>query len=97
MIELDGGVVTTTADSQINSTAGSRIKDDAPEIWEDGDLVKLGRQPQYSGVLGEPLFMLLATMASTIDAKMSPTPSLMVSAVQQFKQLCLSESVKVTK
>lgn len=97
MIELDSGTITTTADSQINSTAGSRIKNDAPEIWDDGDMVKLGRQPQYSAVLGEPLFLLLATMASTIDAKMSPTPNLMVAAVQQFKQLALSSSVKLTK
>lgn len=97
MIELDGGTITTTANSQINSTAGSRIKSDALEIWQDGDLVKLGRQPQYSAVMGEPLFLLLATMASTIDAKMSPTPSLMVSAVQQFKQQVLSETVKLTR
>jgi len=97
MIELDGGTITTTADSQINSTAGSRIKDDAQEIWEDGDIVKLGRNPQYSAVLGEPIFMLLSIMASTIDAKYSPTPNLMVSLVQQFKQLALSSSVKVTK
>lgn len=97
IIELDSGTITHTADSQINSTAGSRIKDDAPEIWEDGDMVKLGRQPQYSVVLGEPLFLLLATMASTIDAKMSPTPSLLVTAVEQFKQLSLSETVKTSK
>jgi len=97
MIELDGGTITTTADSQINSTAGSRIKNDAPEIWDDGDKVKLGRTPQYSAVLGEPIFMLLAMMASTIDLKYSPTPNLMVSAVQKFKQLALSNAVKITK
>ena len=50
IIELDGGTITTTANSQINSTAGSRIKNDAQEIWEDGDIVKLGRNPQYSVV-----------------------------------------------
>ena len=95
-IELDGGIVTHTANSQINSTAGSRIKDDAPEIWLDGDLVKFGGKPQWSVVRGEKLFLLLDLMATAIDGKTPSSPNLMIAAVERFKEMTLSNTVKTT-
>lgn len=97
IIELRGGVITITTDSEINSTAGSRIKDTAPEVWVDGKESKVGHVPAYSMVLGEPLFALLKTMAAAIDAKLYPTPGAMSSAVAQAEQLTLSATCKVSK
>ncbi len=96
-IELRGGTININSDSQINNTSGSRIKDTSNEVWIDGKSTKVGHQPQYKAVLGEPLFLLLRTLAETIDAKMYTTPGLCVNLVEQFKQQVLSDTVKMSK
>lgn len=97
MIELVGGIIRITSDSQINMTAGTQIKETSTEVFLDGKIVKLGHTPQNSAVLGEPLFQLLYAMASSIDAKMYPTPGLTASLVENMKKLILSDTVKVSK
>ena len=97
IIELRGGTITINSDSQVNVTAGTRIKNSSQEVWADGRITKLGHQPQYSAMLGEPMFLLLKLMAQTIDAKLYPTPGLIATAVEQMKKLILSETVKVSK
>ena len=96
IIELAGGVITVTSDSEINMTAGTRIKQSSQEVWSNGQTTKLGPQPTYAAVLGEPLFMLLASLAGVIDAKLQPSPGVATSAVQQSKRLALSTNVKVS-
>ena len=95
-MEMRGGVITTLANSEMNSTAGTRIKTTSKEVWANGSLTKLGTNPQYSAVCGEPLFALLKIMAATIDAKLYPTPNVTMGIVEQMKQLILSKTVKVT-
>lgn len=97
IIELRGGVVTMTTDSEINMTAGSRIKATAPEIWVDGKETKTGHVPSYSQVLGEPLFAFLKTLAAAVDAKLYASPGAMASAVAQAESLSLSGTCKVSK
>ena len=77
-------------------TAGTRIKQNSQEVWANGKTTKLGTAPVYAAVLGEPLFMLLTSMAGVIDAKMAPTPGVVSAAVQQSKRLTLSKHVKVS-
>jgi len=96
IIELAGGVITVTSDSEINMTAGTRIKQSSQEVWSNGQTTKLGPQPTYAAVLGEPLFMLLMSLAGVIDAKLQPSPGAATSAVQQSKRLALSSNVKVS-
>lgn len=96
-IELRGGTITITSDSQVNTTAGTSIKDTSSEVWMDGKTTKVGHNPQYSAVLGEPLFAVLQGMAAIIDAKLFPTPNVAGSLVQQMKKLTLSNTVKVSK
>jgi hypothetical protein len=97
IIELRGNNITITADSEINLTGGSRIKATAPEVWVDGKETKAGHVPSYSMVLGEPLFAFLKTLASTVDAKLYPTPGAMSSACATAEQLTLSSTCKVSK
>jgi len=97
IIELRGGVCTVTTDSEINMTAGSRIKATAPEIWIDGKETKTGHVPSYSQVLGEPLFAFLKTLAAAVDAKLYPSPGAMAGAAAQAEQLSLSGTCKVSK
>lgn len=97
IIELRGGTCTVTTDSEINLTAGSRIKATAPEIWMDGKETKTGHVPSYSQVLGEPLFAFLKTLAASVDAKLYPSPGAMASAAAQAESLSLSGTCKVSK
>jgi len=96
-IELRGGTITIASDSQINTTAGTRIKDTSNEVWVDGKTTKVGHQPQYAAVLGEPMFALLKGLASMIDAKLYPTPGVALQLVEQLKKTILSNTVKVSK
>jgi hypothetical protein len=97
IIELRGGTCTITTDSEIEMTAGSRIKATAPEVWVDGRETKTGHVPAYSQVLGEPLFTFLAALSNAVDAKLYPSPGAMSSACQQARQLSLSDTCKVSK
>ncbi len=97
LIELRGSTITINSDSQINSTAGSRIKDTSNEIWQDGKTLKLGHVPQWKAVLGDPLFILLRSMAEIIDAKMQTTPGVCVGLVELYKKTALSDTVTISK
>ena len=97
LITLQGGTVTMTTDSEINMTAGSRIKVTAPEVWLDGKETKTGHQPIYHQVLHEPLWGFLNTLASTVDAKMNITPGIMVAAAKTAEELSKSNTCKISK
>lgn len=96
IIELRGNNITVTCDSELNSTAGSRIHEVSPEIWSDGKITKLGHVPSYSAVLAEPLFAFLKTLSAAVDAKLYPTPSAMSSACATAEQLATSKTVMVS-
>ena len=97
IIELRGNNITITSDSQIDLTAGSRVKVTAPEVWENGNETKLGHVPAYSAVLAEPLFAFLKTLSAAVDAKLYPTPSAMATACATAEALATSSTVKVSK
>ncbi len=86
-----------TADSEVNVTAGSRVKITAPEVWVDGRETKVGHTPAYSAVLAEPLWAFLRVLSNAVDQKLYPTPSAMSSACEQAEQLSTSDTVKVSK
>jgi hypothetical protein len=97
MIVMDGGVITVTSDSEVNTTAGTRIKDTSKEIWlNSSSETRLGKNPLNSAVLGEPLFNLLVAMAGALDTKYPPTPGASLKAVLDAQRLVLSTHVKVT-
>jgi len=96
IIELRGSTITMTTDSEINMTAGSRIKASAPEVWLDGKETKLGHTPSYSGVRAEPLFAVLKALASAVDAKLYPTAGAMQSAMETAEKLSTSKTVKIS-
>jgi hypothetical protein len=97
IIELRGGTITITSDSEINLTAGSRIKASAPEVWLDGKETKNGHVPAYSHVLAEPLFASLKALAAIVDAKLYPTPGIATGIIEQAEVLSTSGTCKVSK
>lgn len=97
VIELRGGTIRMTSDSQIEMTAGSRIKASAPEVWMDGKETKAGHVPAYSMVLAEPLFAGLKALAAIVDAKLYPTPGVATGIIEQMEMLATSGTCKVSK
>lgn len=96
VIEMRGGVITVTADSEVNVTARSRVHIAAPEVWLDGKLTKNGHTPNYTHTRHEPLWQFLKVLSQAVDAKMYPTPGVMFNAATQFEQLAKAESCKVS-
>ena len=96
-LEFRGGKITAYANSEIESTATTRIKNSSNEVWMDGKTTKLGHSPVYSALLAEPMWMFLKQIAAAIDAKLPSTPGAMTSLAESYEQLSTSESVKVTK
>lgn len=96
IIELQGGTIRITSDSQINMTAGSQIKASSSQVWVDGQYTRIGHSPVNGpAVLGDKLFLLLQVMAATIDTKMPSTPGYCANFVETFKSIALSNTVTV--
>lgn len=96
IIELQGGTIRITSDSQINLTAGSQIKASSSQVWVDGQHTRIGHSPVNGpAVLGDKLFLLLKVMAAAIDSKMPSTPGWCANFVETFKATALSNTVIV--
>lgn len=96
IIELQGGTIRITSDSQINLTAGSQIKASSSQVWVDGQYTRVGHSPVNGpAVLGDKLFLLLKVMAAAIDSKMPSTPGWCANFVETFKAVALSNTVIV--
>lgn len=98
IIELQGGTIRITSDSQINMTSGTQIKASSNQVWVDGKYTRVGHSPVNGpAVLGDKLFLLLQVMAAAIDSKMPVTPGFVANFVETFKAVALSNTVIVGK
>jgi hypothetical protein len=70
--------------------------DSSESILNGSTSTKLGPSPQYSAVMGEPLWAFLKMLASAVDAKLPSTPSAMASQAEAFESLSLSKNVKIS-
>lgn len=98
IIQLEGDKCNITTKNEVNIAAGARVELVADEVAAIGkDTTKVGSAPYYSAVLAEPLFSLLTTMATALDAKMPATPGVNTSLVEQVKQAAISKNVLIGK
>ena len=98
IIELEGGTIRVTSDSEINMTSGSQIKTSTNQAWVDGKFTRLGHSNVNGpAVLGDRLFVLLKIMAAQIDAKVPSTPGFCSNLVETFKSMVLSNTITVGK
>ena len=96
-LEFRGGKITEYANSEIESTAVTRIKQSSNEVWADGKVTKIGHVPVYSAVLAEPLWMFLKQLAAAVDAKVPSCPGCMTTLAESYEQLSTSSVIKLTK
>lgn len=94
LIQMEGDKTYITTKNEVNISAGAKVEITADEVIAAGNqTTKVGSGPYYHGILAEPLFALLQTLATSIDAKFPSTPGVNVGLVQQAKQAATSKNV----
>lgn len=97
LIQLEGDTMNIVTKNEINISAASKVEINADEVKASGNNVtKMGPGPYRSGVLSEPLFALLKTLATAIDAKLPNTPGVNVGLVETAKEATTSTNVKIS-
>ena len=96
LIQMDGDA--------IGVVATDNVKVSAPYVEVSGETVKVigsqntfvGPGPYHFAVLAEPMWALLGTMASALDAKLPATPGVNVGLVEAAKNAATSTNVKIS-
>lgn len=97
IIQLEGDKCNITTKNEVNIAAGAKVEISADEVIAAGNQTsKLGPGPFYHGILAEPLFALLQTLATSIDAKFPSTPGVSSGLVAQAKNAVASKNVLIS-
>ena len=99
VIQLEGENCNIVTKNEINISAGSTVNINADEVVAGGNqATKIGGNNNYNhAILGEPLFALLQTMATALDAKIPVTPGVNAGLVQSAKQAVISKNVLISE
>jgi Type VI secretion system/phage-baseplate injector OB domain len=98
IIQMEGDITRVTTKNEVQISGASKVTITGDEaILKGNQTTKLGPGPYNHSVSGEPLIALLMSMATIIDAKMSPTPGVTTALVQSAKQAILSTNVLVSQ
>lgn len=97
LIQLEGENCNIVTKNEINISAGSTVTANGDEVVASGNqTTKIGPGAYSHAVLAEPLWALMGTLATALDAKMPPTPGVNVGLVQQAKQAATSKNVLIS-
>ena len=98
MIQLEGDKCNIVTKNEVNVSAASKVTLNADEVVAEGNqTTKIGSGVMNHAVLAEPLWALLSTMATALDAKMPLTPGVNAGLVQQAKASATSTNVLISK
>jgi len=98
LIQLEGDKCNIVTKNEINISAAARVEVVADEVKSAGNqTTKVGPGQYNHAVLGEPLFALLSTLATAIDAKYPATPGVNAGLVEQARASSLSTNVLISK
>lgn len=95
-LELRGDTITGRSNNAIDLSSNNRSTMNTNFAHINGATTHLGANPIYANVNGEILFLLLAALATGVDAKLPITSGTFAALVEQFKPLVLSQTVKTT-
>jgi len=96
VIQLEGDKCNIATKNEVNVSAAAKVDIAADEVKASGNQVtKIGVPPYNHAIMAEPLWGLLSTLATAIDAKMPSTPGVNVSLVEQAKQAATSKNVYI--
>lgn len=96
-IQMDGDIVNVTTKNEVNIAAGARAEVTADEVVVNGaQTTKIGPGPYNHAVMAEPLWALMSTLATALDAKMPATPGVNAGLVEAAKQSATSTNVMIS-
>ena len=97
LIQLEGDKCYITTKNEVNVAAGAKVDITADEVIANGSRTsKIGPGPYYHAVQAEPLFSLLKTLATALDAKMPATPGVNAGLVEAMKPAITSNNVLIS-
>lgn len=97
VMQMDGDIVNLTTKNEVNVAAGARAEVTADEVVVNGaQATKVGPGPYSHAILGEPMWALLSTMATALDAKFPATPGVNAGLVEAAKQSATSTNVLIS-
>jgi len=97
LIQLEGDKCNIVTKNEVNISAASKVDTTADEVRSAGNqTTKVGPGPYNSALLAEPMWALLTTLATAIDAKLPTTPGVNVGLVNEAKQVATSRNVKIS-
>lgn len=97
IIQLDRDIINITTKNEINIASAARAEVTADEVIVNGaQATKIGPGPYFSAILAEPIWALLSTMATALDAKLPSTPGVNVGLVEAAKQSATSTNVYIS-
>jgi hypothetical protein len=97
IVQMDTDMISITTKNEINISAAAKVEVTADEVIVNGSqATKVGPGPYNHAILAEPMWALLSTMATALDAKMPATPGVNVGLVEAAKQSATSTNVMIS-
>jgi hypothetical protein len=96
-IQLEGDVTTIATKNEVNIAAAAKVEVTADEVIVNGaQVTKVGPGPYNHALLAEPMWALLSTFATALDAKYPVTPGVNVGLIEAAKQSATSTNVMIS-
>jgi hypothetical protein len=98
LIQMEGDITRIVTKNEIEVSAAAKVTVTADEVIVNGNqTTKVGPGPYSHAVLAEPMWALVGTLATALDAKLPATPGVNVGIVEAAKQAATSTNVLISK
>jgi len=98
LIQMEGNVTRIVTKNEVEVSAASKVTVTADEVIVNGNqTTKVGPGPYSHAILAEPMWALVSTLATALDAKLPPTPGVSAGLVEAAKQAATSTNVLISK
>jgi len=97
VIQMEGDVTRITTKNEVEIGGAAKVTVSGDEVIVKGSQVtKVGPGPYRKALLAEPMWALLQTMATALDAKLPATPGVNAGLVEAAKQSATSTNVYIS-
>lgn len=97
LIQMEGDVTRIVTKNEVEVVAASKATVSADEVVIDGaNTTKIGPGPYNHAMLAEPMWAIMTTLATALDAKLPATPGVNVGIIESAKQSATSTNVLIS-
>lgn len=95
-IQMDSDVTRIVTKNKVEIAAAAKATVIADEVVVNGSqTTKIGNAPYYRAILAEPLWALISTLGTMIDAKLPATPGVAQGLIEAARQSATSTNVLI--